>query len=80
MSGPDEQVDLQDPGLAVSAVGRESPLKIPVLRLFSVTALLENISHRQSSVKQLVHIHFILGDVWAMYIEALESGKVHFLG
>ena len=58
----------------------EFPPEISVLQLFNVTALLENISHRQSSVKQLVHIHFILGDVWAMYIEALESGKVHFLG
>ena len=38
MSGPDEQVDLQDPGLAVDAGGRS--LKVPGLQNVSATVLL----------------------------------------
>lgn len=47
VKGRAEWVGQQDPGPASSDVWRKSPLKIPVLQLFSVTALFENISLRR---------------------------------
>lgn len=63
MKGRPERMGQQDPGPAVSAVGRKCPPKVPAVRLLRVIALLENVSRRWST-KQLVCIHFILGDIW----------------
>lgn len=63
VKGRPEWVGQQDPGPAVSAVGRKSPPKVPAVGLLRVTALLENVSRRRWSTKQLCA--YILS--WVIY-------------